>query len=156
MYYVYVVGNECGSSVKIGHTKNIEQRLSQLQTGYPDQLTVFFTKTTETLNEARQLEDAAHNRLRRYRQTGEWFDVSASVAQKAIEDAAVHEGLDPEECARRIGVVKEKLLKLEEAGREITHIMAVMKTELDRQHASYMANIREWSQLRDELILLEA
>lgn len=80
---IYVVG--FGNYVKIGYTRDPAQRLADLQTGCPEQLTIY-------LHLAGSLEDEAslHRRFRAQRAKGEWFRLSGDLA-KWIKSEKVHQ-----------------------------------------------------------------
>lgn len=63
-----------GENVKIGFTRNVEQRLAQLQTFFPFPLELLLAMPGSLLTE-RQL----HHRFRFSRVTGEWFRYSTEV-----------------------------------------------------------------------------
>lgn len=66
--YVYFIQGLCGGAIKIGFSKNPEVRLKELQTGYPDTLTILLmipgTEATER---------AIHRKFEASRLKGEWF-----------------------------------------------------------------------------------
>jgi hypothetical protein len=75
--FVYFIQGECGGAIKIGYSKNVSQRLKELQTGYPDVLKVI--KMIHG-NEAR--EALIHEELAGYRLNGEWFRPDKFVLDK--------------------------------------------------------------------------
>lgn len=67
---VYFIQSEMGGPIKIGTTKNIDERLQKLQLCCPVPLIVLFT-----INDAgHDLEAKLHRRFRLHRLHGEWFD----------------------------------------------------------------------------------
>lgn len=69
---IYIV--RAGENVKIGFTRNVEQRIAQLQTFFPFPLDLLLVLPGSLLTE-RQL----HHRFRLSRVTGEWFRHGAEV-----------------------------------------------------------------------------
>lgn len=68
---VYVIGDIERNVCKIGITNNLQQRLSTIQTAYPYELSVWFTKA---IRKPKTLETSLHNSLADYRLKGEWFE----------------------------------------------------------------------------------
>ena len=62
--------------VKIGFSKNVERRLTTLQTSCPDELELL-----KTIPGGRSVEEELHSRFEDYRQTGEWFKASPELIQ---------------------------------------------------------------------------
>lgn len=67
--FVYAIGTESGSVVKIGFSENPSARLGDLQVGNPDQLKVH-AQWSGTVH----LEQILHIAFAHYRVRGEWFD----------------------------------------------------------------------------------
>ena len=82
LYSVYVIAND--RAVKIGRARNVSGRLSSLQTGTPDHLSLAGTFDRLTLDEAKAVEKRAHDALSGKRIRGEWFDTDADEALTAI------------------------------------------------------------------------
>lgn len=68
---VYFIGCLENKVVKIGYSKNVENRLTQLQTGYPTKLSVFKVLDGDTDDEK-----FYHEYFSSYRIGGEWFELS--------------------------------------------------------------------------------
>jgi len=79
--YVYLILSDCGR-VKIGITKDPEQRLDTLQGSSPRQLTLI---TAILVPNARDVEEELHERYSRYNTHGEWFDLPDSRIEDAVE-----------------------------------------------------------------------
>ena len=68
---IYFLSN--GRNVKIGRSKNIEERISNLQTGNDVELTLLYV--IEKVSE--KFEQHVHSICERYHVKGEWFDNKA-------------------------------------------------------------------------------
>lgn len=67
---IYFIQQGTSGPIKIGHTtSSVEKRLSDLQTAHHQRLRVL-----ATLDGDRSVEQDLHNRFRKYRKTGEWFE----------------------------------------------------------------------------------
>lgn len=66
--YVYFIQGLCGGAIKIGYSKDPQARLRELQTGYPDTLTILLM-----IPGTEALESVIHKRFESLRLRGEWF-----------------------------------------------------------------------------------
>lgn len=73
--YVYFIASE--HSLKIGISKEVKARLTELQIGNPHKLKVVNTIFRYTKSEARKTEKLFHLALRKYQKCGEWFAIDA-------------------------------------------------------------------------------
>lgn len=73
--FIYVIGSKTSSRLKIGYTKNLSKRLSVIQTGNPESLSVLYSVEVSDLKTARFIEKKIHNELRLNWCKGEWFDI---------------------------------------------------------------------------------
>lgn len=80
---VYVIGTG-DSPVKIGLAERIKIRLTQLQVGCPDLLTVHHI-TRVPWQVAETIEARAHAALAEHHRRGEWFNVDKAVAAATVE-----------------------------------------------------------------------
>lgn len=87
--YVYVV-TAGRRHVKIGHSRNVYNRVAGIQTGCP--FTVKIAGHWSTPH-AREIERRAHAILAKYRWAGEWFDVPSLVACKVVSMLSATWGL---------------------------------------------------------------
>lgn len=71
MYICYIIGAE--TTIKVGYTSNIENRLNVLQTGNPETLEVLVKIVCATKAEAIEWEREWHFQLRGAHIRGEWF-----------------------------------------------------------------------------------
>ncbi|WLA80334.1 GIY-YIG nuclease family protein [Bradyrhizobium elkanii] len=78
--YVYFVTAGSVGSVKIGVSKNPWARVAELQTGYPDKLSIAATFKTRATSEV-----DLHDLLADFRRQGEWFDLPASVMNVVLD-----------------------------------------------------------------------
>lgn len=83
--YIYFIQGLCGGAIKIGYSKNPEKRLAELQTGYPDTLTILLmipgTEATER---------TLHRQFEASRLKGEWFRPDKYVIDKIKELKAMY------------------------------------------------------------------
>jgi hypothetical protein len=80
--YVYFIGRNWGSTLKIGFSKNPWARVGELQTAQPDKievLAVFKCRSTSEID--------LHDVLREFRKSGEWFDLPTHI-YVAVHNAA--------------------------------------------------------------------
>lgn len=79
--FVYIVGSRREGPLKIGRASAPKSRLSTLQTGNPEPLTVFWCYPCPC---GALIEPLIHRILRKHRRQGEWFNVSVEVAMAAL------------------------------------------------------------------------
>jgi len=66
--FVYFIQGEDGGPIKIGTSKNVENRLHALQTGFPHKLVVL-----AVIKGNDRIERGLHYKFKNYRLSGEWF-----------------------------------------------------------------------------------
>jgi len=96
--YVYLIGGDASPLVKIGTTNNVASRLRSIQNMSPTPLRVLWH--TEG---GFGLEQALHDRFRKYRKHGEWFDFGNRNPVTAVSKAAAglaHLVRDPKSAPR--------------------------------------------------------
>lgn len=81
-YSWFVYGIESRDAIKIGYSNHPQKRLVSLQTANPHQLELKFSIKTRTKCQAKFVENYLHERLRRYRLNGEWFELG--VTEKIV------------------------------------------------------------------------
>lgn len=86
--------------IKIGFSKNVRRRISQLQTGNPDRLALMGEIRTSDRAADRRIEGALHARYAHRRlETGEWFRLGPQDIIEALKahsaDAYITVGDDP-------------------------------------------------------------
>lgn len=87
---IYVIGAPRGPK-KIGLAKNPLSRMKAIQTGHGRAITLLHVRVVpRALSVA--IERRAHWLLRASKTHGEWFDVSVSVARKAVDEAVASNG----------------------------------------------------------------
>lgn len=86
---VYVITNTGQGVVKVGISDDPTRRLDTLQTGCPNELSLFYVAFH---SEAQRIETLVHHALRSKRVHGEWFQVSADAAKSEIGRAAASIG----------------------------------------------------------------
>jgi len=80
--FVYFIQGQCGGAIKIGFSKKPEMRLKELQTGYPDTLTILLMIPGSESDEA-----AFHKMFEEFRLKGEWFRPDPYIINKLKEMA---------------------------------------------------------------------
>ncbi len=78
--YLYVIGEENGGSVKVGISSKPKKRLSSLQVGNPNRLSIIYTIGPLDRRDVEVLERKTHSRYGMYRKSGEWFDGIVNIA----------------------------------------------------------------------------
>ncbi len=66
--FVYFFQGECGGAIKIGYSRDPEQRLKSIQTGYPDTVKILLI-----IPGTEKAEKALHEQFEKSRLRGEWF-----------------------------------------------------------------------------------
>lgn len=72
--FVYFIQGSCGGAIKIGYSKDPEERLKTLQTGYPDILKILLL-----VPGSERTEQYFHNKFAEYRLNGEWFRPESAI-----------------------------------------------------------------------------
>lgn len=85
--YVYLIGDEAGGPIKIGHATNVKQRLSTLQVGTWHPLSILHTATV-IWTMAPAVERAVQDQFEGQRVRGEWFNVPLLVLQNSLDSVA--------------------------------------------------------------------
>lgn len=85
--YVYVMADG-GETVKIGISIYLAQRLNTMRGHSGRRLVIAYAYECASKANARRIESAAQRLLDKHRVFREWFAVSASDAQRAVEQAA--------------------------------------------------------------------
>jgi predicted GIY-YIG superfamily endonuclease len=88
-YYVYAMGPENSSTVKIGFTNNLETRRKTIQTGHPEKIVIHHFIELDTEKKMRQIEKKLHETLRHLRNRGEWFNISPENAKLELDYAII-------------------------------------------------------------------
>ena len=88
---IYIVKSAYGP-IKVGISKKIHTRVSELQVNSPVDITVEYAATSD--GNMRAVEKLAHKILAAKRMRGEWFKADASEAIAAITQAAQELGYD--------------------------------------------------------------
>lgn len=78
--HLYVIRNPITNHIKIGHTRNIQQRFRALQNGNSVEL-----ELVQVFRGCGHLETELHMHFSEHRQMGEWFAVSVGEALLAID-----------------------------------------------------------------------
>ena len=72
--FIYAIINRHDNVVKIGFSNDPQKRLSQLQTGTVHQLEILMTFAADSA-----VEKEIHDKLSKYRKSGEWFENTPEV-----------------------------------------------------------------------------
>lgn len=136
-YHLYVIHME--GHYKIGHTQNIEGRLSSIQTGSPFKADLLFSWGYNTSSESRGIEKQLHNRFSQQRVRGEWFKLSGEdldelisfapneIGVKDVELPELAGGLTPDEIG---STLKDVISKLPYTLREVASLVGISSTHL--------------------------
>ena len=81
--FVYIIGNEDNSYLKIGVSNDVSKRLKQLQTGSWSKLSVLYKSMV--CSNAFNIETIVHNKIDSENIRGEWYDISFDDAVSLIE-----------------------------------------------------------------------
>jgi hypothetical protein len=73
---VYFIQGMKGGPIKIGHSRDVEKRIKELQTGFPTKLIVL-----ALLPGSRSTEASLHRRFKKYRLHGEWFSPAPELLE---------------------------------------------------------------------------
>lgn len=84
VYFIYIpeLYQKGMTQVKIGHTKNLDKRLRQLQTGNPFKLSIY--KTHKTIN-YKQIEHELHVKYKSKKVLNEWFQITLEDVDNEME-----------------------------------------------------------------------
>lgn len=80
--YLYILTIEGKNSFKVGVTNDIDKRLSNIQTGNPDKISIFFC---DQIDEAYSIESKIKIKYKKYIKNGEWYeDITPNEIKKYI------------------------------------------------------------------------
>lgn len=95
VYFITALGVQDLKRIKIGSSKDPEDRLRKLQTGSPFKLTLLGKVKCRDVSHARSIEKLAHNIFHKKRRIGEWFHLSRkhlSQIEHLISECAKRQG----------------------------------------------------------------
>lgn len=78
----FIIEEPYAGYVKIGRTKNPQQRLTNLQTGNPRKLLIFREIPCNNLAAAQVIENELHAQYKKFRAHREWFKLSKTEISK--------------------------------------------------------------------------
>lgn len=84
---IYLIQESENNYFKIGVSKNISQRIKQLQTGSAGSIKVLNTFKSEF---AHKIEKSLHRKYNAYNIKGEWFDLPESAIESFISDCSMY------------------------------------------------------------------
>lgn len=90
--YVYLIGADTGP-IKIGHAVNVKARLSSLQTGNWEPLSILHSVTVPW-TVAPAIEGLVHGQFEERRVRGEWFAVPLEVLKPSLDSVALQYSLE--------------------------------------------------------------
>jgi len=88
--YVYFILDKTSNAIKIGKSNNIEDRLSHLQIGNPNELTVIHYIKCDNDNHSFLVESKFHSLHADRHIRGEWFAYDADIFTKSVIDAELY------------------------------------------------------------------
>jgi len=105
--YVYLIGVPNGP-IKIGYTKNIQQRLQAIRGkhGEHNELLALFASA----GKGRVSESFLHSRFQDHQIDGEWFDIALDKALSAIHPEEIY--LEPYDLSQGIPLKSPKTVKM--------------------------------------------
>lgn len=151
-HFIYIIAPEHGlGHVKIGYTNNVQRRLTELQTGHPERLKVFYTKEVSGKKKASLLEERAHKRLVGKRMVGEWFDVTPAFAETVLTTIEMNLGLNPEAAAAKLAELESRFDYLRDEDTRLTDCLVQAKRYLDGVQKQWARNLTELQRTREQL-----
>lgn len=118
---VYVIAVRESGPCKIGITRAVDRRITMLQTGNPEKLKAFHTRTAENPS---KLERQLHDALISKRLVGEWFDISVTDAIAVLENPPSPLPRAKIEPPRVSGITRKEYLKLKARERRARQAVA--------------------------------
>lgn len=86
MSYVYLILDEKSVAVKIGKSNCVEERLSSLQTGNPNELKIIWCSEYVSEQHSFMLEKEYHEKFKDLRISGEWFRYDEKIFNEFISE----------------------------------------------------------------------
>jgi hypothetical protein len=83
---VYFILDSASNAVKVGKANNIQERMSDLQTGNPNTLKLIHQIECESEKQSFLLEQTLHKKLQGIRLIGEWFRYDESIFADFFDD----------------------------------------------------------------------
>lgn len=90
--YVYIIASNSNGPVKIGHSKDPQKRLKQLQTGHSDKLSLYHMEEFDGLEKAKLFEKIIHKNINYQNRSGEWFNLTVDKAKNQLIHAVIYYG----------------------------------------------------------------
>lgn len=152
-YYVYIIGPEfINNSIKIGISNNPQKRLKTFQTAQNTKLKIWNLFEVDSKKHAVNIEKTAHIRLQKWKQEGEWFDVSPEMAYSIIDEIVNPEKYKKLHDAEKEKQLKELAKKHEQLEKIVNHSKIHLRYADDtkefwsenwRKHYSELLNVRD-------------
>jgi len=89
MSYVYFILDNTSGAIKIGKANDIEERISGLQTGNPNELIVLHYIKCESVENAFNLEKYCHDKFHHLHVRGEWFKYDKKLFQNFFTEETI-------------------------------------------------------------------
>ena len=91
--FIYVIGTDTGYQ-KIGISKDVNKRLSALQTGNPNKLKIHYSEEVQD-DRAYLIEQQIHKEIKLHNISGEWFDITPIEAMQEVQHGVIRWAEDP-------------------------------------------------------------
>jgi len=119
-YNVYFIqAGDCFSPIKVGYSKNLDYRISQLQTATPNKVRLIATVRCESESNMRFIEETIHHFFRRNRIRGEWFNSYILLRMNEVrnlkwkcEDAHAMNAIPDRYNKRKLKALKNKIKEI--------------------------------------------
>ena len=89
MSYVYFILDNTSGAIKIGKADDVDERLSALQTGNPNDLVVLHYIKCESVENAFNLEKYCHDKFSHAHMRGEWFKYDKKLFQNFFTEETI-------------------------------------------------------------------
>lgn len=151
--FLYAIGAEGASLVKIGCTKILENRLKALQTGYPFPLQIHAAVHVES--NVQRIERYVHAFLAKERRQGEWFETTMNTAQLEALIVRAYTFFIEEEARkqREKEIRKQRTLEIhKQREEEILRKQIAKEAIRQKKRESWQQNQKLISDAKDEVL----
>lgn len=140
VYFIYC-GDQQNSPVKIGVTSDIDNRISNLQTGNPYVLKCKALIPCKDKTQAYNLESYLHHRFKKKRMTGEWFRLYEFNLKSILDDFSNSRSVPL--VKQGFNVVKKaskEIRQLKKKNRELTFRVESLEEQMEDMYQTHLAN----------------